>query len=365
MASSEDPGDPGSSQGSDTIQPSVRPPAPRVRTNEYAQLKQLIKRQGLLDKQPVYYAGKILLTLGMLGLSLAFLMIVDNLWLQLLNAVFLAFVFTQIAFIVHDAGHRQVFRSARKNDIFGLLASNLVIGASREWWVDKHNRHHGNPNDPDLDPDINIPVLAFSEEQARSKQGFPRFIVKHQAYFFFPLLLLEAFHLRIRGASFVLQKRVKKYLLPEAFLLIVHFALYLGLLFYVLDIWQAMLFIIVHQAVFGLYLGSVFAPNHKGMAIFSEDSRVDFLRQQVLTSRNLKAHPVTDFLFGPLGCQIEHHLFPAMPRNNQRKAERVVKAFCEERGIAYHETSVLQSYREILQHLHQASVRLREDKHRR
>ncbi len=357
--------DPNPSQGGVPIHPLVKPPASRIRTNEYAELKRLIKQQGLLDKQPAYYIGKILLTTGMLALSLTFLIVIDNPWLQLLNAAYLAFVFTQIAFIVHDAGHRQIFRSPRKNDIFSLFASNLAIGVSREWWVDKHNRHHGNPNDPTLDPDVNIPVLAFSEEQARGKQGFPRFIVKYQAYFFFPLLLLEAFHLRIRSTSFLIQQKVKKYLFTEALFLVVHFALYFGLLVYLLGIWQAILFIVVHQALLGLFLGSVFAPNHKGMLILSGDGRIDFLRQQVLTSRNLKAHPVTDFLFGPLGCQIEHHLFPAMPRNNQRKAEKIVKAFCRERHIAYHETSVLQSYREILQCLHQVSAPLREEKRRR
>ena len=66
--------------------------------NEYAELKRIIKQQGLLDKQPAYYTYKILLTLGMLALSLTFLLVIDNLWLQLLNAAFLAFVFTQIGF---------------------------------------------------------------------------------------------------------------------------------------------------------------------------------------------------------------------------------------------------------------------------
>ena len=147
--------------------------------------------------------------------------------------------------------------------------------------------------------------------------------------------------------------------MAEVLLLIVHLALYLGLLFYLLAVWQAVLFIIFHQAFLGLYLGSVFAPNHKGMPVLDKDSQMDFLRRQVLTSRNLKAHRVTDFLFGPLSCQIEHHLFPTMPRNNQRKVEKIVKAFCRERSVAYHEAGVLQAYREILQHLHEVAAPLR------
>jgi fatty acid desaturase len=342
--------------------PSCEALAPRISTNEYAELKSVIKQQKLLDRQPAYYTCKILLTLSMLALSLTFLLITDSFWLQLLNAAYLAFVSTQLAFIGHDAGHRQIFQSARKSDLLGLIIANLILGLSRGWWVDKHNQHHANPNHIDLDPDVDFPILVFSDEQASSKRGLTRSIVKYQAYCFFPLLMLEAFNLRVHSIRFLVQRKAK-YLLIEALLLVAHFALYFGLLFYLLGVWQAVLFIVIHQALFGLYLGSVFAPNHKGMPVLDKDSQVDFLRRQVLTSRNLKAHRVTDFLFGPLGCQIEHHLFPTMPRNNQRKAEKFVKAFCRERSIAYHETSVLQSYREILQHLHQVSAPLRTQKH--
>ncbi len=347
------------------VRDSVEPPALPVRESEYTELKRLIKLRGLLDKQPAYYAYQLLLASGMLALSLSLLLVTDNLALQLLNAAFLAFVFTQIAFIAHDAGHRQIFHSTRKNDIFSLFLGNLVLGLSRGWWVDKHNRHHANPNHTDLDPDIDIPILAFSEGQALCKQGFPRFMVKYQAYLFFPLLLLEAFYLLIHSTRFLFKKGVKKYLLAETLLLVAHITLYSGLLFYLLGAWSAVLFIVVHRALFGLYLGSSFAPNHKGMPVLDKDNQMDSLRRQVLTSRNLKALPGTDFLFGPLGCQIEHHLFPSMSRNNLREAEKIVKVFCQERSIAHHETSVLQSYREILQHLHQVSAPLRGKKCRR
>lgn len=360
MANSADPVASFSTQHSGAVPVSGEPSVSCVRASEYSQLRRLIKLRGLLDKQPAYYAGQLLFTLAGLALSLSLLLVVDNLLLQLFSAALLAFVFTQIAFIAHDAGHQQIFHSVWKNDVVGLILGNLVLGLSRAWWVDKHNKHHANPNQIDLDPDVDIPILAFSRGQASCKDGLPRFVVKYQAFLFFPLLLLEAFHLLLHSTFFLLKKRTKRYLLTEKLLLALHLAWYFGLLFYLLDIWSAVLFIIVHRALLGLYLGSVFAPNHKGMLILDKDSQMDFLRRQVLTSRNLKAHPVTDFLFGPLGCQIEHHLFPNMPRKNLRKAEKIVQAFCRDRSIAHHETSVLHSYREILQHFHQVSAPLRE-----
>src|SRR3989337_847563 len=44
--------------------------APRSQTNQYSELKRLIKQNGLLDRQTAYFAGKISLTLGLLAVSL-------------------------------------------------------------------------------------------------------------------------------------------------------------------------------------------------------------------------------------------------------------------------------------------------------
>jgi fatty acid desaturase len=109
----------------------------------------------------------------------------------------------------------------------------------------------------------------------------------------------------------------------------------------------------------GLYMASVFAPNHKGMLVVDRTSTLDFLRSQVLTARNITAHPVTDFWYGGLNYQIEHHLFPTVPRTKLRHLQGIIKAFCMEQGIPYYETSIFNSYREILHYLHAISAPLR------
>ena len=123
---------------------------------------------------------------------------------------------------------------------------------------------------------------------------------------------------------------------------------------------QAVLFIAIHRGLFGTYMVSVFAPNHKAMPVLDRDSPLDFLSRQVLTSRNIAAHPITAFWYGGLNYQIEHHLFPRLPRNKLRAAQPIIRGFCRDQGIAYHETGVLRSYKEILQHLHEVGAPLRE-----
>src|SRR3954447_17872393 len=113
---------PADALGESLTPPLLKGSAPHVRTNQYAQLKWLIKHNGLLDKQPAYYTYKILLTLGMLALSLTLLVVIDNLWLQLLNAAYLAFVFVQISLVAHDFGHRQFSVGAGwKNECLALV----------------------------------------------------------------------------------------------------------------------------------------------------------------------------------------------------------------------------------------------------
>ena len=325
---------------------------------DFAELPRRIREQGLLERQLRYYTLKMTTTLAMLVLSISVLILVDNFWFQIANAVFLAFVFGQIGYIGHDAGHQGVFRSARGNRLTGYAVS-FLLSMSQSWWLNQHNQHHRSPNDLDDDPHTHIPVFAFSEEKAVRMRGILRFMAAYQAFYFVPILTFESLAIRFSSAQFLVSKRRPKTYLPELGLMALHFTLYVGLLLYALSPWQALVFALVHQGLFGLYYGLVFAPNHKGMLILDKEEPLDFVRTQVLTTRNVKPNFLVDFLYGGLNYQIEHHLFSMMPRNRLKKARPIVMEFCQQRGIPYYETGTLRSYREILSHMHQVTSILR------
>jgi fatty acid desaturase len=322
--------------------------------SDYAELSRQIKQAGLLDRRPVYYAIKISVSLALFVLGWVAFALLGRSWWQLLVAVFLAVVFTQIGFVGHDAGHKQIFGSNRANDLLGRVLGGLLVGLSYGWWVDKHNRHHAHPNREGHDPDIAGNVIAFTEEHAHGRRGLGALLARSQAYLFFPLLLLEGIHLHVASVRSLLDRtrRSPKARPAEAILLLVHVVAYLAALFLVLSPIQAVCFLVVHQGLFGVYLGCSFAPNHKGMPVMGRDEKVDFLRRQVLTSRNVRGGRLTDFALGGLNYQIEHHLFPSMPRPSLRRAQGLVRAYCEQRGISYAETSLARSYTEVLRHLH-------------
>ncbi|TMR09556.1 acyl-CoA desaturase [Nonomuraea turkmeniaca] len=329
-----------------------------TRGSDFARLAHTIVDAGLLDRRPFYYAARIAIAVAAyLGCWTLFAWLGDS-WWQLLVAVALAVVFTQFGFVAHDIGHRQVFRTRRPSDVAGLLIGNLGVGLGWGWWTTKHNRHHANPNHEDHDPDVSPAVIVWSTDQAIKSRGLPRFVARYQAFWFFPLLTLEAWHLHVASFKALFTSSAKRRG-PELALLIVHFVAYFGAVFAVLPFGKALLFLIVHQGLFGLYLGSTFAPNHKGMPVLTKDDKLDFLRKQVLTSRNVRGGVFTDVALGQLNYQIEHHLFPNMPAPSLRRAQPIVQRYCDEIGVSYLQTGLLDSYGQALRHLHEVGAPLR------
>jgi fatty acid desaturase len=324
-----------------------------LRGSDFAQLCRQIRAAKLLDRKPGHYLARIALTgASFIAAWWAFVW-VGNSWFTTIVAGVMGLVFTQIAFLGHDGGHQQVGRTKRTNDTLGIIAGDLLIGLSYGWWLDKHNRHHSHPNHEGMDPDIGDGVLAFTTRQASNRGGsLARFMTRHQAWLFFPLLTLEGIQLHVASIQGLMSRSQRRYRLIEIALFTLHVVGYLSAVLLVLSPVKALVFVSIHQAVFGLYMGCSFAPNHKGMPTFPRGRDIDFLRRQVLTSRNVRGGWFTDFLLGGLNYQVEHHLFPNMPRPSLRKAQGIVRDYCRSLEITYTEASLLGSYAAALKHLH-------------
>ena len=319
--------------------------------SDYARLSRAVRQAGLMDRRAGHYAWRIAITVFLLAAGWAAVVLAGNTWWQLALAVFLAVMFTQVGFLGHDAGHRQICASRRLSYILGIVLGNLGVGLSFGWWVAKHNRHHANPNTEGADPDIMMRALAMTRGQAGASRGVSRMVYRCQAYLFFPMLLGEAFS--VHAASIrALASRASHHRLAEAVLLVAHFAAYLAVIFLVMSPVKAVLFIVIQQGLFGLYLGASFAPNHKGMPILRREDNHDFLRRQVLTSRNIRGSWFTDLALGGLNYQIEHHLFPSMPRPSLRRSQPLIREFCQQHGLPYHQASLVGSYAQALRYLH-------------
>ena len=330
------------------------------RGSDYAGLSRQVRAARLLDRTPWRYGLRIAATVLFFLACWWALVAIGQSWLVLVPAVLLGVASTQVAFLGHDGGHQQIAATRTGNTVVGLLAGNLLTGLSIGWWIDKHVRHHANPNKEDHDPDIGEGVFAFTTAQAANRAGrLPRAIARNQAVLFFPLLTLEGLNLHVASVRWLFRARGGRLRRTELLLLSAHMLAYLGVVLWVLSPVLAVAFVAVHQAVFGLYMGCSFAPNHKGMPIIGAEQKLDYLRRQVVTSRNVRGGWFVDQLLGGLNYQVEHHLFPSMPRTHLRKAQRLVQTYCAQHRIPYTETSLFASYGCALRYLHALGKPLR------
>ncbi|MEO7236303.1 MAG: acyl-CoA desaturase [Lapillicoccus sp.] len=346
-----------------TVSAASRPPV-RGRghraASDFATLSAQVRAHGLLHRRRGAYARGIgALTLIAAAAVIATLLVGDR-WWQLAVATLWGVLLSQFGFFAHDAAHRQVFRRPQANEWASRLVSTSVLGLSYGWWTHKHNSHHRSPNQVGRDPDIAPGGLVFTPEAAAERPRWLAPITRRQGYLFFPMLFLEGANLHAAGIRTLAERPDLPYRRLEAVLILARFALPATALLAVMAPVKVAAFMLVQTAVFGFFLGAAFAPNHKGMPVLARDATVDFLRRQVLMSRNVRGGWLVDLAMGGLNYQIEHHLFPSMPRPNLRRAQPLVRAFCAERGILYTETSLTASYATVIAYLNDVGLSSRD-----
>lgn len=322
----------------------------------FTDLARLVKDAGLMRRRYGYYWTKLIGVPIVVAASILLFIWIGDTWWQMFTAVGFAVLFTQIAFLGHDAAHRQIFRSGKWNDWTSLILGGFV-GMSYGWWQHKHTRHHASPNQIGVDPDLDLPVVAFTPEQAaRERAAFLRWLISHQGVFFFPILLLEGLSLHASSVRRALSRDSLPHRHVEIMFLSVRIIGFLALVFLVLSPAKAAVFLAIQLGLFGFYMGMSFAPNHKGMPQVPKGLKLDFLSRQVLTSRDIRGGRTLDIAMGGLNYQIEHHLFPSMPRPHLRRAASIIEAYCRERGVTYTRTTLLQSYVLVFRYINRVGL---------
>ena len=334
-------------------------------SNNYRHLKIRVRDAGLLGRRTGHYLGMGIVLAVLLGGAVAGFILLGDSWYQLLIAAALGILLTQFAFLAHEASHRQILSSGPANDKIGRFLANIVVGISYQWWMNKHNKHHAMPNTVGKDPDIEWDTISFQTEDAQKQQGFLKWITERQGYLFFPLLTLEGLNLHMRSMIYLFTGDRVKGRGKEITSIILRLSIYVAIIFFFLPVGIAFAFLGVQLAVFGVYMGASFAPNHKGMPMIPKESRIDFFSRQVLTSRNVMARStfgnrVLSHVFGGLNYQVEHHLFPSMPRANLAPVARIVREYCHELKVPYTVASVSQSYAQVITYLNKVGLSARD-----
>merc|ERR1712071_478466 len=346
----------------------------------YRDLRTKLVMMGMFKSSKGYYAYKCASNMLMWATAVAMVYFSDSLAMHIGSALLLGLFWQQCGWLSHDFMHHQVFRQRKYGDLVGIFWGNLMQGFSMQWWKNKHNGHHAVPNlhnssleSQDGDPDIDtMPLLAWSIKQAQSfrelnangkDSTFVKYAIKFQAFTYFPILLLariswlnESFKTAYGlGAS---TENAKLEMEKIGIALHHTWMLVLSTGFGRWSVGHSLMYFFTATCSSGLFLALVFGLGHNGMAVYDAETRPDFWKLQVTTTRNIiGGHGIpqffVDWFCGGLQYQVDHHLFPGMPRHNLKKTNDFVKSFCKEWDVTYHSADIWDGTIEVLQCLDQ------------
>lgn len=343
-------------------------------------------RDGMYKTSHAYYAMKLATQAALWGTAFYLVQNAANCgtamsWLSVaFSAAIFGLFFQQSGWLAHDYLHHQVYDNRFFNECIGFITGNLSQGFSISWWKNKHNSHHAVPNlhessadAHDGDPDIDtMPLLAWSMTMAKhaenSKVG--TWMIKHQAIMYFPILtvariswvLQSFFHvfdsLPISNIWADKKSHFVQFPKSEMFFLTLHYVWYfyaMSFAYSACGVLGAIMWTALNNGLCGIFLALVFGLGHNGMSTYDADKRPDFWKLQVTTTRNITSNWFNDWFCGGLQYQVDHHLFPMIPRHNLGKVNKRVTQFCKDNGVTYHKTGLMEGTWEVLAHLKEVS----------
>ncbi len=315
--------------------------------NNFNELKDQVREAGLLHRVPI--RGTLEMIAVLVSMALIFysasrwdFFLVYSPWSAIGLGLFMSIVFTRAVFVSHDILHLQYFKNKSLSFKLSYPFSALILSNSSSWWDFKHNvNHHTWCNVLEKDEDIWALDGAFT----KTKMGNSPFIKKYKhiifwgaMFFMYPAFIAQSY-------NFV----IKRKLWGELTLMLLHWPLVWGTIFYFLPLSDAIIVFLTLNFTLSPWLAFGFITNHLGCEVFDYEEGKEFswMELQMRTSRSLKGGFLVHWFYGGLNTQIEHHLFPKAPRFNLLKVQKMTKEFAAKYNIFYFETTPIEAYVQI------------------
>jgi len=301
-----------------------------------------LRKEGIFNPNPIWQFYKCVSSVGLIiaGLAAAWY----GHWF--IASLFFGIGYQQLGWLGHDACHHGLTSNRKLNNFLGYIFGNVLSGYSVNWWKDRHNTHHAITNVLDSDPDIdNLPLFVWSEHdipRAATWTGLARSILPYQHYYFVPWTSTLKLIWCLQSVIFLQQPEVhnRSYLksLPaEKATIVLHWVILAYVLSLMPSFGAGLLFFLISEFIGGAGIALIVFMNHYACEQLpkSEGKEADFLELQLHGTKNVNPGIFMDWFAGGLNYQVEHHLFPTIPRHNLSKVKPVVEAFCKEYELPY------------------------------
>ncbi|CAK5066541.1 unnamed protein product [Meloidogyne enterolobii] len=306
----------------------------------FSRLKIQVREKGLFKADNSYFARKFIEAIGLISFSL-FLQSKEHF---VLSALFMGLAWQQLGWMIHE--------NHWWNDCCGYVCGNFLQGFSLAGWKNQHNVHHAATNIDGRDGDLDLlPLWATVGTHLMRLEGnslCARLIPFQHLYWAFALPLLRLSWL-LQTLQFVFSMQSSFYnvgnflsfkkiflkiyrerALIEQLTVIAHWTLVLTQYYFLPNYQVRLEYFLISQLFAGFLLSHVVTYNHYSTDKFPHNDPIlsNYACLQLYTTRNMRPGLVIDWLWGGLNYQIEHHLFPTMPRHNLKKVKDFKLRIC-------------------------------------
>mmetsp|Transcript_19728 Transcript_19728/g.41220 ORF Transcript_19728/g.41220 Transcript_19728/m.41220 type:complete len:494 (-) Transcript_19728:74-1555(-) len=338
---------------------------------EFRTMRQRLLAEGKFETDMSFYVAQFMWGASLMFMGFYLVLSFQSFWAHMLGAVFFGALFQQIAFIGHDIGHNGISHIKSVDNIVSIFIANLIGGISMGWWKWSHNVHHVITNSVEHDPDIqHLPIFAVTKKIFRpffstfhnkvmSLDSAARALVSIQHYLYYPVMALARFNLYAQSYILLFSNETWPYKWLE-WPCIMLYPVWFGYFLSFLPSWtEIVLFLLISHSLAGI-LHVQITLSHFSMDTYYGRKKFDshednWFKMQLDTSMDVASNHLTEWFHGGLQYQIEHHLFPRLPRHNLKYAAALVKEFAEKHGVRYHRPGFIQANREIIAALAKAA----------
>eukprot|EP00297_Palpitomonas_bilix_P007746 CAMPEP_0113896998 /NCGR_PEP_ID=MMETSP0780_2-20120614/18384_1 /TAXON_ID=652834 /ORGANISM="Palpitomonas bilix" /LENGTH=484 /DNA_ID=CAMNT_0000888311 /DNA_START=47 /DNA_END=1501 /DNA_ORIENTATION=- /assembly_acc=CAM_ASM_000599 len=340
-------------------------------TKEFLDLHQEVKKAGMYNTSVFYYIIKFVWVYSLWALSAYLVLGRESYAEHMLGAFVMAWFLQQVAFLGHDSGHNGVSHYRDIDKTIGLFVGPFSSGISIAWWKSNHNTHHVVTNSVDHDPDIqHLPVFCVNHRLFKSLYSYyykrvmdfdaaAKLLIRVQHYLFYPIMSVARFNLYFQSLNMLFTRDYVERRWAEIVAMFSYFTWFTVLAMQLPTWGETVSFILISHMVAGI-LHVQICCSHFSMDTFQgpllreqidSGKDLDFFRHQLATSLNIDSNWMTHWFHGGLQFQIEHHLFPRLPRHSLKYVKPMVMKFCKRHNVDYYSISFLRANQEIFRTL--------------
>ncbi|KAK4748430.1 hypothetical protein SAY87_015016 [Trapa incisa] len=320
-------------------------------SKDYRRLVTEFSKSGIFEEKGHHVMYSFVAVAVMMFLCVYGVLRSESTLVHLISGCLLGLLWVLSAYVGHDSGHSQVTWSPTTNKVVQLISGNCLTGISIAWWKWTHNQHHIACNSLDNDPDLqHIPVFAVSNRFFSSLtsrfygrklefDSLARFLVSYQHWTFYPVMCFGRVNLFIQTFLLLFSRRP---VLDRALNLIglAVFWTWFPLLVSCLPNWPERVMFVLASFVVTSIQHIQFCLNHfSGDVYMGDPEGNDWFEKQTKGTINISCSRWMDWLYGGLQFQLEHHLFPRLPRGQLRRIAPLARDLCKKHNLPYRSLS--------------------------